>query len=178
MKVIKNLICVVLIAQSLTVSVCFSEEKLKSELNLQDIALPSEVKDLGKQSGAIYYNTSIKNKALVPAHFWGEITKSGLHFIPTDTTLIKGLSMAGGPTSVAELEEIKLSRIDGNGKLSEYAFNLSNGGDQESFNFKIESGDTIFIPKSTYYENRAYYTGLISIFISIVSTFFIVSKID
>jgi len=54
----------------LTVSVCFSEEVLKNDLSLQDIALPSDVKDIGKQQGAIYYNASTKNKALVPTHLW------------------------------------------------------------------------------------------------------------
>lgn len=177
MNQIKNIICLVLIAQILTVSVCFAEEKLKNDLSLQDIALPSEVKDLGKQPGAIYYNSSIKNKALIPTNFWGEVQKPGLHFIPTDTSLIKGLSMAGGATGGANLEEVKLSRLDTNGKLTEYTFNLSNGGGQDSFLFKIEQGDIVFIQKERFYENRAYYTGLISIALTVISTFFIVSKI-
>lgn len=177
MKQIKNIICWVLIGQFLSISVCFSSEKIKSDLSLQDIALPSEVKEIGKQQGAIYYNTSIKNKALIPTHFWGEVQKPGLHFIPTDTSLIKGLSMAGGVNGNAKLEEVKLSRLDESGKLKEYTFDLAEGGNQDSFQFKIEPGDTIFIQKDTFYENRAYYTGLIGIAISIISTFFIVSKI-
>ncbi len=177
MNEIKKIICSSIIIQMLTVSVGYSQEK-KIDLSLQDIALPSEVKDLSKQSGAIFYNSSTKNKALIPTHFWGEIQKPGLHFIPTDTTLIKGLSMAGGPTSSALLEKIKLSRVTPEGKLSEYHFNLEEGGGKESFDFKIEPGDTIFIQKDTFSENRAYYTGLISIALSIITTFFIVNKIE
>lgn len=177
MKRIKELIWLVIVAQFLSVSVCFSEEKLKAELNLQDIALPSEVKELGKQQGAIYYNSSIKNKPLIPTQFWGEVQKPGLHFIPTDTSLIKGLSMAGGPSGGADLGEVKLSRLGSDGKLKEYSFNLEEGGNQDSFQFKIEQGDTIFLRKDTFSENRAYYTSLISIAISVISTFFIVSKI-
>jgi hypothetical protein len=177
MKELKKIFCTITIIQLLSVSVCFSEEKIKNELSLQDIALPSEVKDLGKQSGAIYYNTSIKNKALVPTHFWGEVQKPGLHFIPTDTTLIKGLSMAGGPTGAAKLGDVKVTRQGNDGKLNEFVFNLSEGGNEDSFQFKIEPGDTVYLQKETFYENRSYYTSLISIALSIISTFVIVNKI-
>lgn len=177
MKEIKKIICVTIIIQMLTVSVGYTEEK-KIDLSLQDITLPSEVKDLSKQSGAIFYNSSTKNKALIPTHFWGEIQKPGLHFIPTDTSLIKGLSMAGGPTSSAFLEKIKLTRVSSDGKLNDFHFNLEEGGGKESFDFKIEPGDTIFIQKDSFSENRAYYTGLISIALSIITTFFIVNRIE
>ena len=152
-------------------------QSLKSELNLQEVTLPSEVKDLNKQSGSIYYNTSVKNKVLIPAHIWGEVSKPGLHFIPTDTTLIKGISMAGGPSGAAKLQEIILTRVASDGQFKQYEFNLSGGGDADAYKFKLEPGDSIFIKKDTFYENRAYYTGLIGISISILSTILLLRKI-
>ena len=149
----------------------------QSEFNLQEVVLPSEVKELAKSPGSIYYSVSVKNKILIPVNIWGEISHPGLHFIPSDTTLIKGLSLAGGPSSGANLENIALMRNIANGKVKEETFDLSNGGDLTAHQFKIESGDTIFIKKERFYENRGYYTSLINIFITVLSTFVIVNKV-
>ena len=108
---------------------------------------------------------------------WGELRQSGLHFIPSDTTLIKGLSLAGGPSSTANLEEVILTRSEANGKMKEIEFDLSEGGDVKAQEFKIESGDVIFVKKSTFQENRAYYTSLINIAVTVISTFFIINKV-
>lgn len=176
MNHLKKFIVYLLVAQFLTGSIAFAESQnsednqVTKELSLQEIALPSEVKDLGKQSGSIYYNSSVKNKVLIPTHFWGEVGKPGLHFIPTDTTLIKGLSMAGGPAGLAKMEEIVLTRNSKDGKLEQHQFNLANGGDTSAYQFKLEPGDSVFIKKDLFREDRAYYTSLIGIAISIIST--------
>lgn len=149
----------------------------QSELNLQEIILPSEAKDLTKNVGAIYYSTSVKNKVLIPVHIWGEIKQSGLHFMPSDTSFIKGLSLAGGPNSFANLNEIVVKRNSADGSFKEIPFDLSKGGDVNAHHFKLESGDSIFVKKETFYENRSYYTSLISIFISVLSTFVIIQKV-
>lgn len=175
---LKKILSVVIIIQMISFSVYGAEEVTasKSEFNLQEITLPSEIKDLGKSSGAIYYSNSVKNKVLVPVHFWGEIKQSGLHFVPSDTTLIKGLSLAGGPTTSAKLENVILIR-NTNGVFKEIDFNLSEGGDAIAHRFKIEPGDTVFVKKDTFMENRGYYTSLVGIFVSILSTFFIIQKV-
>jgi len=74
-------------------------KEASSEYNIRELALPSEVDNLGKKGGSIYYSPSVKGKVLIPVHIWGEIRNSGLHFIPLDTNLLNGLSLAGGPTS-------------------------------------------------------------------------------
>ena len=74
----------------------------KSNYNIRQLALPSEVEDIGKSSGSIYYSPSIKGKVLIPVHFWGSVKKTGLHFIPVDTNLISGISLAGGPAGLSE----------------------------------------------------------------------------
>jgi hypothetical protein len=178
----KKLITLIVVAQLFSGAV-FSKEnateasKPQVDLNLQEIALPSEVKDLDKHSGSIFYNNSVRNKVLVPVHIWGEIKQSGLHFMPTDTTLIKGLSLAGGPNSAAKLEDVIVIRNSSEGKSKEFKFDLSEGGDASAHQFKIESGDTIFLKKDTFFENRSYYTGLVGIVVTILSTFIIVQKV-
>ncbi len=175
---LKKFISVVIIYQLFAVT-AFSAESPppQSDFNLQEITLPSEVKDLTKVPGSIYYSTSVKNKVLVPVHIWGEIKQGGLHFIPSDTTFVKGISLAGGPLSTANLEDIVLIRSSQKGQFQEMEFDLSEGGDSSAHQFKIEAGDTIFIKKDTFYENRSYYTSLIGIFITVLSTFVIVQRV-
>lgn len=177
-KVLSLVICYQLLSGTIVFSAETAKSEMKSELSLQEIALPSEVKDLGKQSGSVYYNTSVKNKVLIPTHFWGEVGKPGLHFIPTDTTLIKGLSMAGGPTGTAKIDDVVLTRSATDGSLKQFEFNLSDGGDVQAYQFKIEAGDSIFIKKDLFREDRAYYTGLIGIGISIISTLILLQKVN
>lgn len=149
----------------------------QSEFNLQEIVLPSEIKDMGKIQGSIFYDLSVKNKVLIPVNIWGEVKQAGLHFVPSDTTFVKGMSLAGGPTTTAKLGDVVLSRNLADGTYKEFKFDLSNGGDAATQQFKIESGDTIFVKKETFYENRVYYTSLISIFLTIVSTIVIMQNV-
>lgn len=175
---IKKILSAMIIIQMFSVSVYGAEATgAKSEFNLQEITLPSEVKDIGKNSGAIYYSTSVKNKVLIPVHIWGEVKQSGLHFMPSDTTLIKGLSLAGGPSQYANLDRIVLVRNTPEGTIKEIDFDISEGGEASAHQFKIESGDAIFVKKDTFFENRNYYTSLIGIFITVLSTFVIVQRV-
>lgn len=176
---IKKCLCSLLIVQIFTCSFAKAEApRTTSEFNLQEVTLPSELKELGKQNGSIFYSAAVKNKVLIPVHIWGEVKFSGLHFIPADTTLIKGLSLAGGPNTAANLENILVTRAAASGKQREIKFDLSEGGDQTAHQFKIEAGDTIFVRRDTFVENRAYYTTLVGILVTIISTFVVVKKID
>lgn len=148
-----------------------------AEIDLQDLAFPSEVKDLSKATGAVYYSTTNKNKPLMPVHMWGEVSRSGLHYIPVDTKLVKGLSFAGGGTGTADLDNVSVTRIE-NGKAIRKEFDLSEGGSLEAHQFVLEPGDTVFIKEDTYYANRAYYTSLIGVAVSIVSSILIIKRIE
>lgn len=158
-------------------SAAATKGEAQHELNLQEIILPSEIKDMPKSGGAIYYSSSVKNKILIPVNMWGEVKNSGLHFIPSDTTFVRGLSLAGGATSSAKLESIKLIRAIPGGGNREIVFDLSTGGDSFVHEFKFEPGDSVFIKKDTFYENRGYYTSLIGIVLTLVSTFVIINKV-
>ena len=144
------------------------EQSQPATINLQDMALPSDLKDLVKQGGAIYYSSPTKNKVLMPVHFWGFMQKPGLHFLPTETPFIKALSMTGGPLPGAKLENVYLTRIE-NGATHKYEFDVSEGGSEETHKFTIKPGDIVFIPQDHYIENRAFYTSLIGVAISLLS---------
>lgn len=150
---------------------------LAADIDLQDLALPSDVKDLGKATGAVYYSTTNKNKPLMPVHMWGEVNRSGLHYIPVDTKLVKGLSFAGGGTGSADLEEVTVTRIE-NGKAVKKEFNLSSGGSLDAHQFVLEPGDTVFIANDRFYVNRAYYTSLVGVVVAILSSVILYKRIE
>lgn len=146
------------------------------KLDLKDLALPSEVEGLKKDTGAIYYSPTSKGKVLVPVNFWGEISKSGLHYIPVDTDLVKGLSLAGGPKSTGKLENIKVTRKEGD-KLKELEFDLSSGGTAAAYSTKLEPGDTVFVDRSYFYENRTYFTSLLGLAATVLSTIVVMREV-
>ena len=163
-------------------SIAFSETSGdKSEavpnIDLQDLALPSDMKEMTKKSGSVFYSTTSKNKPLMPVHFWGEVGSPGLHYIPVDSKLVKGISMAGGGSSSAKLDEVYVNRAL-NGKIEKLEFDLAGGGDGEAHNFTLRPGDTVFIEKDTWTQDRAYYTSLISVAATIITSIFILKRIE
>ncbi len=137
---------------------------------LDHFVLPKDIKEPPQNPGAIFYSPTSKNKPLMPVNFWGEVKNSGLHYIPTDSNLIKGLSLAGGPLGSSDLSEVKVTRTKNDGKLESYNFSLDKGGEAKSFQFELRPGDTVFIPKDTFESNRAYYTSLFGVFATILSS--------
>lgn len=151
--------------------------KKAHNFNIRELALPSEVEGMAKNSGAIYYNPSVKGKALVPVHFWGEIQRSGLHFVPVDTNLLSGLSLAGGPRSTALLDEVIVTTLR-SGQRERKEFNLKEGGYKDSADFLLQPGDTVFIKKDTFNEDRNYYTSLFGVFVTILSGILLYRQVD
>jgi protein involved in polysaccharide export with SLBB domain len=163
---------VILLINSFFISHVFANpetEKLGQGYELRDLALPSDTKDLSKGSGSIYYNPSVKGKVLIPVNIWGEVNKSGLHFVPIDSTLTSGLSMAGGPSTYADLRDVKVMRKEGN-KFQSFDFDLSEGGEEDAHSLVLKPGDSIFVERERFYENRAYYTSLISVVLTVLSS--------
>ncbi len=174
MKIILKQVLVLFIIQSLVINVCFA----KNKISLTDLALPTDVKHILKRSGNVYYSPAMRDKVLIPVNFWGEVGNTGLHFVPSGTSLIRGLSLAGGPTSSAKLSKISLSRLNmATGKMTKYVFDLSRGGDLKAHGHILRAGDTVFVKKSHFYENRNYYTGLIGVAATIISAIFIYKQI-
>lgn len=172
-KVFKILLSHLVVLSLVPIDPSYSGESI----DLQDLALPTEVKELGKNSGALYYSPSTKNKTLMPVHIWGEVGRPGLHFIPVDSKLIKGLSLAGGGSTQAKLDEITLSRVE-NGKLQRFKFDLEEGGDVHAHEYVLKPGDTIFVQKDSFNENRSYYTSLFGVVLTVLSSILLYRRID
>jgi hypothetical protein len=146
-----------------------TKKQIQQKVDLKQLVLPSEVSSLGKRAGSIYYSPSVKGKVLIPVHFWGEVARSGLHYIPVGTTLVNGLSLAGGPKNEGDLEEVKLTRQNGS-TIDEQEFDLSKGGSILAYKTELLAGDTVFIPRDTFREDRVYYTSLVGVIATILSS--------
>jgi hypothetical protein len=153
------------------------QQKPRNKIDLKQLILPSEISNLGKTTGSIYYSPSVKGKVLIPVHFWGEVSKSGLHYIPVGTTLINGLSLAGGPKNAGNLDEVKLTRNTGT-QVEELKFDLTEGGTLTAYREELQAGDTIFIPKDTFREDRVYYTSLVGVAATIISSLFLLRQLE
>lgn len=145
------------------------KDKNTNQYNIRELALPSEVEGIAKKAGSIYYSPSVKGKVLIPVHFWGQIKNSGLHFLPVDTNLINGISLAGGPTSNAELDDVYVT-TKRSGKREKLDFDLTDGGAITTEDFKLQPGDTVFIPEDRFYQNRNYYTSLTGVILTLLSS--------
>lgn len=170
----RNFVSLALVATILTPTFAWAKTP---NLELQDLALPSDVKDISKAAGAVYYSTTNENKALMPVHFWGEVGRPGLHYIPVDSKLVKGLSFAGGGSSTANLDEVVVNRLEGD-RVKRYEFDLEDGGDVSAHEYVLRPNDTVFIEKDRSYENRAYYTSLIGVVATILSAILITKRIE
>ena len=144
-------------------------------LKVKELVLPTEVKDINKKGGSVFYSTGTKNTALIPTNIWGEVKNSGLHYIPQRTNLVNGLSLAGGTTGSADLDEVIVSR-NSKGEWKNYTFDLT-GGSNQALGFELQPGDVVQVKKDRFYENRTYYTGLISILATLVSTALIYEQV-
>lgn len=172
----KKIICSFLILQ-LSCSSLFAAGNSQPEITLHELALPSETEGIRKEPGAVYFSSPAKGKVLVPVHIWGEVNKAGLHYLPSDTTLVKALSLAGGPKTSAQLTNIRLTQMV-NDTPKEFTFNLSEGGGKDSFTRKLSPGDTIFVQKDYFYENRTYYTSLLGIVATVISAALIYQRVQ
>lgn len=156
-------------------------KKIKKEpsqnYNIRELALPSEVESISKKAGSIYYSPSVKGKVLIPVHFWGQIKNTGLHFVPVDTSLINGISLAGGPAADAEFDDVYVT-TKRNGSREKLTFDISEGGNIDIEDFKLQPGDTVFIPKDNFYRDRTYYTSLFGVVVTVLSSILLYRQVQ
>ncbi len=144
-------------------------------LRVKELVLPTEVKDIMKKGGSVFYSSGAKSTALIPTNIWGEVKNSGLHYIPQKTNLIKGLSLAGGTTGSADLDEVIVSR-NNKGQWKNFEFDLT-GGNNQALQFELQPGDVVQVKKDHFYENRTWYTSLLSVAATLISTALIYQQV-
>lgn len=86
----------------------------------------------------------------------GEVEEPGLYVLKSDPTLLHALSMAGGPSDAASLDEAYLKRANRDDLIKLDLYALLVQGDL-SKNVVLYPGDIVFIPKGT--KNQIYIMG-------------------
>lgn len=154
-------------------SVVFAQSKKKSDTvdyDLSRLALPSETKGIGKAAGSVYYSPSIKGKVLIPVHFWGYFQRPGLHFVPVESSLLEGISYAGGPNPQARIDNVKLMRKNEKSGFDNEFYDLEKGGNNQAALKTLRPGDMVFVEKDFWQENRNYYTSLVGVVATVLSS--------
>jgi protein involved in polysaccharide export with SLBB domain len=135
-----------------------------------DIQIGSSLNQLRQSQGALY-DYSDPESVNIRVAIWGFVKFPGKYIIPINSTVNDLLSLSGGPTDDAHLNELKLIRIAEDS--SQVVVDLSYEDvmwDKEvkvfSRNRQITAGDILVVPG----EQRLYFRDYLTISLSVVST--------
>jgi hypothetical protein len=135
-----------------------------------DIQIGSNANQLRQSQGALY-DYSDPESVNIRVAVWGFVRFPGKYVIPINSTVNDLLSLSGGPTDDAHLDEIKLIRMaEDSSQVVEDLFYEDIMWDKEirsfSKNREITAGDILVVPG----EQRLYFRDYLSISLSVVST--------
>jgi hypothetical protein len=104
----------------------------------------------GRQSmsSTAYYYISKAGEITMPINLWGAVNNPGRYEIPISTDLVELLSFAGGPTSNAIMDEVRIVRTvrrDNLMRKVEFEVNLDEMQKLDEKALDLEPGDTIII---------------------------------
>ena len=144
------------------------------------ISLSAQVKDytLGTDVSGLRYAQQSGNFDLsdpeavnIKVSVWGWVKYTGKYTVPSYTTVIDLLSYAGGPSDAADLEDLRLYRVNEDSTQSMIKFNYNDLLYESKLESKyrkipkLEAGDVLVIPG----EPRLYFRDHFSIWMSIFS---------
>ena len=136
----------------------------------QDIQLGKIAKE-SSASGALY-DYSDPNAVNIKVMVWGYVKFPGQYIIPATSNVINLLSLAGGPTQDAELDGLKLFRVNKDASQSIIDFNYEDllGDNSDLSNPvkipKLLPGDVLLVPGSP----KWYFKDYFGLLLSVVST--------
>ena len=114
---------------------------------------------------------------LVPVRVLGAVGKAGVHFVPRDTDLLTVISLAGGTTKEAELDDVRIKRSE-NGKVRLLTADLQQMVTRtDAQPLTIVANDTILVPQSkpTFSDDTlrtvGIITGIATVFASLMLAF-------
>lgn len=103
------------------------------------------------QSQGAYYDYSNPEAINIKVNIWGNVRFPGQYLVPQKLNVIELITLAGGPTNDARLEEIRLYRMQQDSTYQTIALDYNNvlwGQDDISINkvMGIEPGDVLVFP--------------------------------
>lgn len=137
----------------------------------KDYELGADVMGMRTVTQGGYFNYSDPEAINVSVAVWGWVKYPGRYKVPSYITVIDLLSYAGGPTDAADLEDLRIYRINSDSTQSIIKFNyndlLYESRLESKFRKipKLEAGDILILPG----EPRLYFRDHFSIWMSIFS---------
>jgi len=119
-----------------------------------------------------YFNYSEPLGVNIKVAVWGFVKYPGRYFVPINTTVTDLLSLAGGPTDDAHLDQLRIYRVAEDGTNELYQFDYDDLMWEDQLRLKkrsipdLQAGDILVVPGS----QRLYLRDWISITLGIVST--------
>ncbi len=101
----------------------------------------SDGEDSGRARISEYYYSKSGRELLKPVYLLGAVEKPGLYHVPVGTPYLTLLSLSGGPNNSADIEEIVLTRTNGDQKTITLKDIMRTSKD-----YAIADGDSLFIP--------------------------------
>lgn len=138
---------------------------------VKDYELGADVLGMRNVTQGGYFNYSDPEAININVSVWGWVKYPGRYKVPIYTTAIDLLSYAGGPTDAADLEDLRLYRVNADSTQAMIKFNYNDlvyESRLESRYRKIprlEAGDVLVIPG----EPRLYFRDHFSIWMSVFS---------
>ncbi len=136
----------------------------------QDIQFGKSAKQMSGSGGQ--YDYSDPNAVNIKVMVWGYVKFPGQYILPANSNVINLLSLAGGPIQDAELDGLKLFRIDKDGNQTITDLNYEDLlGDNSSLSNPVQipkllPGDVLLIPGAP----KWYFKDYFGLLLSIVST--------
>jgi len=137
----------------------------------EDIQIGKSLSTNIRYNGALY-DYSNPDAINIKVQVWGYVKFPGQYIIPATSGVNDLISLAGGPTEDANVDELKLFRINADSSQSIIKFNYSdllwnNSGLSKPVNIpKLHAGDILLVPGSP----KWYLKDYLGVVLSIVST--------
>lgn len=138
---------------------------------VKDYELGTDVLGMRTNPQGGYFNYSDPEAINIYVSVWGWVKYPGRYKVPIYTTAIDLLSYAGGPSDAADLEDLRLYRVNADSTQSMIKFNYNDLVYESRLESryrkipKLEAGDVLVIPG----EPRLYFRDHFSIWMSLLS---------
>jgi polysaccharide export outer membrane protein len=118
-----------------------------------------------------FFNYADPNSVNIKVAVWGWVRYPGKYTVPSYTSVTDLLSFSGGPTDAAELEDLRIYRINQDSTQTLIKFNYNDLLYESKLDSKyrkvpkLEAGDILVVPGSP----RMYFRDNFSIWMSLLS---------
>ena len=141
---------------------------------VKDYELGTSLADSRYRQGG-YFDYSDPASVNIKVSVWGNVRFPGRYNVPIYTTVTDLLSLAGGPTEDADLEDLRLYRVYEDSKeiLLKFSYNdllwESHLENQNRYIPELTAGDILLIPGSPRYYFRETFSFVLNVMSTLVS---------